>query len=128
MSTLIDHDLRVGRQLSEPAAIRPTPGWDDWATAQARIRTVAPAGSSQTLLLVGVLDVATAVLGRRQLRGALEAGRGPLVLDCSAVGFIDAAWFGVLVSTARYGSQLGRRVIVASPSERVARLLGLVGL
>jgi anti-anti-sigma factor len=66
------------------------------------------------VLLVGELDAATAVLGRRQLRGALEMRRGPLVLDCSSVRFIDASWLGVLVSTARYARQVGRKVTVAA--------------
>jgi anti-sigma B factor antagonist len=95
---------------------------------QSGIRATAPLGRSQILLLVGELDAATAVLARRQLRDALERGRGPLVLDCSSVRFIDAAWLGVLVSTARYARQLGRKVTVAAPSPRVLRVLRFVGL
>lgn len=112
----------------ERAATGPAPVWGDWAAAQSRIRTTAPSAESQSLLLVGELDVATAVLGGRQLREALETGRGPLVLDCSRVRFIDAAWLGLLVGTARYGAQLGRKVTVAAPSPRVLRVLRLIGL
>jgi anti-anti-sigma factor len=130
MSTFVD-ELRI----SSPAT-HPVPGGPSrrparpvgWAPTQSRVRTTAPLGRPQTLLLVGELDAATAVLGRRQLRGALEIGRGPLVLDCSSVRFIDAAWLGVLVSSARYARQLGRKVTVAAPSPRVLRVLRLVGL
>jgi anti-sigma B factor antagonist len=113
MSTLID-ELKV-----DPPPI-------DGALLQ-RV-TMAPLERPQTLLLVGDLDSATAVVGRRQLRGALEVGRGPLVIDCSSVRFIDASWLGVLVSTAHYARELGRKVTVAAPSPRVLRVLRLVGL
>lgn len=123
-----DYEVHDDECNFEQATTRPTSVWTDWSPAQCRIRTTAPFGRPQTLLLVGELDVATAVLGRRQLREALEMGRGPLVLDCSSVRFIDAAWLGVLVSTARYARQLGRKVSVAAPSPRVLRVLRLVGL
>lgn len=119
--------LRGGVASSEGATIRPTSARTSWATAQSCIVTTMWSGPPQTLLLVRELDGATAVLGRGQLRKALEAGRGPLLLDCSAVRFIDAAWVGVLVSTARYGEQLGRKVRIAAASPRVVRVLRLVG-
>jgi anti-sigma B factor antagonist len=87
-----------------------------------------PDEASQTFLLAGELDAATAARGRRQLRSAVRTGHGPLVLDCSAVQFIDAAWLGVLVGTARYGNELGRKVMVVNPSDRMSRLLRLLGL
>lgn len=90
--------------------------------------SIVPSGVPQTVLLSGELDAETAVVGRRQLVRALEAGKGPLLVDCSAVQFIDAAWLGVLVSTARYGRKLGRRVTVSAPGGCVARLLALIGL
>lgn len=83
---------------------------------------------SQTMSLGEELDAATAVVGRRELCRALETGGGPLVLDCSAVEFIDAAWLAVLVHVVRYGRRLGRRVIIGDPSSRVLRVLRLVGL
>jgi anti-anti-sigma factor len=100
----------------------------NWVPEQSRLRSGPPFAPSQTVFLVRVLDVATAVSGRLQLRRELETGRGPLVIECSAVWFIDAAWLGVLVSTARYGAQLGRKVTVVAPSPRVLRVLRLVGL
>ncbi len=106
-------------ERSERVPALSTSGWADWAPERRRITSASPWTLSQTVSLVRELDVATAVFGRLQLRRALETGRGPLVIDCSAVGFIDAAWLGVLVSTARYGAQLGRKVIVAAPSPRV---------
>ncbi len=114
-------------ELLERAVTRSSSVWGDSAPGQNRIK-VSSSGPAQTLFLVQELDVATAVFGRLQLRGALEAGRGPLLIDCSAVRFIDAAWLGVLVSTARYGVQLGRKVTVVVPSPRVLRVLHLVGL
>ncbi len=82
----------------------------------------------QCLFLTGELDAGTAVLGRRQLRAALQTGRGPLILNCSSVEFIDAAWLGVLVSISNYGARIGRQVVIGAPSPRVVRLLRLVGL
>jgi anti-sigma B factor antagonist len=139
MSTLID-ELRVDppdsrsipggpfRRLAPLAGQEPFRRSLAIDPAQNHVRTIGPLERPQTLLLVGDLDSATAVVGRRQLRQALEIGRGLMVLNCSSVGFIDAAWLGVLVSTARYAGQLGRKVSVAAPSPRVLRVLRLVGL
>jgi anti-sigma B factor antagonist len=157
MSTLIDRDLEVNRRgahvarggLSmrpvwvtghQPARRRLTnegelleragtcSAWADCAPERSRTKGPSQSALSQTMFLGRELDVATAVFGRLQLRRALETGRGPLVIDGSAVRFIDAAWLGVLVSTARYGAQLGRKVTVAAASPRVLRALHLVGL
>jgi anti-sigma B factor antagonist len=131
MSTFID-ELRVDPPpidgaLSQRVTTGPISVWTG-APTQSRIRTIAPLERPQTLLLVRELDSATAVVGRRQLRGPLEIGRGPLVIDCSSVRLIDASWLGVLVSSARYARELGRKVTVAAPSPRVLRVLRLVGL
>jgi anti-sigma B factor antagonist len=115
-------------EVLERAATRSSSVRADWVPGQGRIKSALPSAQSQTVFLVGELDVGTAVVGRLQLRGALETGQGPLVIDCSAVRFIDAAWLGVLVSTARYGAQLGRKVTVAATGPRVLRALHLVGL
>ena len=115
-------------ELLERAETCPTSVWTDFAPERSRIKGESSSAPSQTLFLARELDVASAVFGRLQLRRALETGRGPLLIDCSAVRFIDAAWLGVLVSTARYGAQLGRKVTVAAPSSRVLRVLHLVGL
>ena len=115
-------------ELLDRAGTCPTSAWADWAPERSRTKGPSPSALSQTMFLVRELDVATAVFGRLQLRRALETGRGPLVIDGSAVRFIDAAWLGVLVSTARYGAQLGRKVTVAAASPRVLRALYLVGL
>jgi anti-anti-sigma factor len=116
------------REPSEREAALSSPGWVDWEPERRCSKAVSPSAGPLTVFLPGELDVATAVVGRLQLRRGLETGRGPLFIDCSAVRFIDAAWLGVLVSTARYGAQLGRKVIVAEPSPRVLRALRLVGL
>ena len=110
------------------AAIGSPLGPADWVSRQTRANSTSLSGPYQTLVLVQELDLATAVFGRLQLRRALETGRGPLVIDCSAVRFIDATWLGVLLSTARYGAQLGRKVTVSRPRPRILRVLRLVGL
>jgi anti-anti-sigma factor len=120
--------LNGGDELLGLAAAYPASVWADRAPEQRRTKGASQPGTSQTVFLARELDVATAVFGRRQLRGALETGRGRLVIDCSAVRFIDAAWLGVLVSTARYGAQLGRKVNVGAPSLRVLRVFRMVGL
>ena len=121
--------------LNLPADVPHTDGALDhealWAT-RIPARDFSPqrwsAAAPQSLLLTGELDAGTAILGRRRLHAALHAGRGPLILDCSSVEFIDAAWLGVLVGISNYGGRIGRQVVVAAPSPRVARLLRLVGL
>ena len=80
--------------------------------------------------VVGSVDLDTAPILRRALADALaDLGRGQtLVVDLSAVDFIDAAGMGVLVGTANQARRGGGQLALCSPSPAVRRVLQVVQL
>ena len=86
-----------------------------------------PTTQSIVLLLRGVLDYASAA----ELRAAISAvaGRQPaprlIVVDLSAVEFIDDTGVGTLVVGNRICHQIGIDLAVRNPSPLIRRLLGI---
>ena len=56
------------------------------------------------------------------------AGRGPLVIDTSAVTFIDSSGLAFLLQLQSVASDAGRSVTLRDPSGVVVDLLAMVGL
>jgi anti-anti-sigma factor len=86
---------------------------------------VQPDADGRTLRLIGELDLSTVddFLGRVEDR--LDEGGGDLVLDASALAFIDSTGVKALVDVAgRLGA--GREVVVVGPSAPAARALELL--
>lgn len=73
--------------------------------------------------LGGDVDVGSAQSLRETLGDALE--RGPVVVDLSAVRFIDSAGIGLLVTGHRRAAEQGVGFAVAAPSDGAARVLSL---
>jgi anti-anti-sigma factor len=82
--------------------------------------SVATVGGGWQVRPVGEIDCATA----DQLRAALDAADGPVVLDCSGVAFIDAAGLGVVASA----SKSGRTMLLIGTSAFLRRVLHMVGM
>jgi anti-sigma B factor antagonist len=59
---------------------------------------------------------------------AVLAGQGPLVIDTSAVTFIDSSGMAFLLQLHGVASDAGRPVVLRDPSGVVIDLLALVGL
>lgn len=82
-----------------------------------------------TVAVGGVLDLATRAEFMAHTTEALQACRaGTLVLDLSAVSFVDSSGLGGLVAILDQGRAAGTRVVITDPSPRVARLLELTAL
>lgn len=79
--------------------------------------------ASTLVLLSGRLDVTTVADVRVALHAAVDAGSGPLVLDLSGVGVVDATGLGVLVGTHRRAGRAGRALVLRDVSARLGRLL-----
>ena len=81
------------------------------------------------LQLAGPLSVGRNVrLLRRAVGAALaEEGRG-LVLDLSAVGYLDAAGIGALISSHRRALRSGQRVVLTGLRHHVREILGVTRL
>lgn len=79
------------------------------------------------LRLTGEIDAACATDLTEKL-DPLPAGEGDVILDLSAVGFIDSSGLRVLIDAHQRAEQLGRRVVMTAPSAAVARLFDISGL
>lgn len=82
-----------------------------------------------TVTASGVLDLASrADFLSHSTQALTSCAGGTLVLDLSAVTFVDSSGLGGLVAILDQGRAQGTRVVIADPSPRVARLLELTAL
>lgn len=80
-----------------------------------------------SVVVSGEIDVMSVVALRQTLLQALEETSGTLVVDLSAVAFIDAAGVGALVDVANKAAAGRRRLMVSRPSAAVRRIIGILG-
>jgi anti-anti-sigma factor len=85
-------------------------------------------GDTQTIELVGELDIEGAPLSRRAVRDACTAGRRTIVLDLGGLTFMDSSGVHLIVEAYRRLSDGGRELVIARPPQHVRRLLELCGL
>lgn len=78
--------------------------------------------------VLGEVDVATAPALREALDAAVDGGSDPLVVDLSAVTFIDSTGLGVLIGARKRCIDAGRelRVVVSEP--RILKVFEITGL
>jgi anti-anti-sigma factor len=76
----------------------------------------------------GELDLSTADQLQETLGSAIAEGSGPIVLDLESLRFCDSAGLAVMVRTHNLLAGEGRRLVIASPSTAVSRVLELSGL
>jgi len=75
----------------------------------------------------GEVDIETAPRMRAALAAAVDAGL-PVVVDLGGVTFMDSFGFGVLAAAHERGAQAGTPVLLRAVSQRIRRLLGVLGL
>jgi anti-anti-sigma factor len=80
------------------------------------------------LTVAGEVDIATWPKLVRQLHTLLDAGERKVVVDMSAVEFIDASGIGALVGAACIARDAGGTIALARPSRAVLRLLDIMQL
>jgi len=84
-------------------------------------------GDRLLLIVDGELDVHTAAPLRERLEAAIDDGTKEIVIDATAVAFMDSTGLGSIVRPATLLAERdGRMVVVASPS--VARVFALTHL
>ncbi len=76
----------------------------------------------------GEIDLATAPRLREAISDHLTAGVVHLVLDLTAVSFMDSTALGVLVGAGKKVAGLGGSLKVVSQDPRIVRLLAVTGL
>lgn len=86
----------------------------------------APGGAS-IVVIAGELDLATSPQ-LLDIASRFEARSQPVVLDLSAVTFVDSSGVRALLDAERLAGDKGRRLALYRPSMAVARLLDLVDL
>ena len=82
------------------------------------------ASSPAVVRLRGELDLA----GVPRLLSVLACLDGAVDLDCSGVGFIDAAGLGAILRAHRQCSARGAQLVVVDPSPVVVRLMQMLEL
>src|SRR4051812_17639058 len=85
-------------------------------------------GDSQTIELVGELDIEGAPLARRALRDACAATVHTIVLDLGGLTFMDSSGVHMIVEAQRRLSDSDRELVIARSPAQVLRLLELCGL
>lgn len=100
------------------------------AKGQVRASIAADAGPT-TVWLRGDQDLSTSAELLTMLDGVVACGAGDVVVDLSAVSFMDAGTIGHIVRATNRLAVQSREVVVRRPSApalRVLRICGLVGL
>lgn len=90
------------------------------------VRTVVRGGES-LVTVCGDVDLATAAQFQEELARAVAGGL-PVVLDCSAVAFIDSMGLRSLLHATEKAEAEGVQLRLAAVSAPVARILDLAGL
>jgi anti-sigma B factor antagonist len=86
-------------------------------------------GSSGLVLAVaGELDIATAPALREHLEAAIKAGRHRLVIDLSAIDFLDSVALATIVHAKKELPEEGRLALAVDPSSYVMLIFESSGL
>ncbi|MFF9909095.1 STAS domain-containing protein [Streptomyces sp. NPDC013457] len=80
------------------------------------------------LTVGGELDLDTATLLHHHLANQFLHGRHQLVLDLSALSFMDSSGLNVLIRAAREAREAGGDLHLAAPAPAVRRILEITGL
>ena len=107
-------DVRVTSPTGEPRGIQMTE------------ETFEPAGL--VLTVSGELDIATAPSLRDQLTAAIDAGRYRLVIDLSAIDFLDSVALAAIVHAKRLLPEHGKMALAIDPSSYVMLVFESGGL
>lgn len=83
---------------------------------------------TETLFVMGELDISTAPTLERAVRDALDGQGGEFRLDLSQLTFMDSTGANSLLHLHKRVDGLGRRLVVVSPTDAVRMVLEILGL
>lgn len=110
-----------------PGTVGGAPGFGRDALQRALVQIAAEGRGAEWVIQVGgEIDICTSPQLQRALEEAIDGSRGQLIIDLSAVEFIDLSGLRVLLSVIRRAGP--RDVAVTNPSLIVRRMLDLTGL
>jgi anti-anti-sigma factor len=84
--------------------------------------------TKETLYVTGELDVSTVTTLERAVARRLDGQGGAFYLDLSALSFMDSSGAHALVRLHHRLTDLGRQLVVDSPTPQVRRVLEILGL
>jgi anti-anti-sigma factor len=87
-----------------------------------------PNGPADTLYVNGELDVSTASALERAVLRSLDGQAGEFHIDINALSFMDSTGAQALLRLHRRLNDLGRRLVVVSPTRQVRQVLEVLGL
>ncbi|SOD72058.1 anti-sigma B factor antagonist [Jatrophihabitans sp. GAS493] len=76
----------------------------------------------------GDVDFYSAPALRERLTDLLEEGERPVIVDLSAVGFIDSTGLGALVAALNLANERARTLSIVANQDRVTKLFRITGL
>lgn len=89
---------------------------------------VLPGPAACVVRIAGELDASDAPRVRALLAEQVLSGTGSLVLDLSALSFIDSAGLAAIIAAHKGTRSAGTRLVLAGPSEAVRKVLAVTGL
>lgn len=94
-----------------------------------RLRTrTSTAGDSPVVSVRGEVDMETAPDLRALLLSAAQRSTGPLLVDLSAVSYMDSSGAGTLVLVKRELEKAGRKLVLINPQPRVRGVFEIANL
>ncbi|WP_444542254.1 STAS domain-containing protein [Cellulomonas phragmiteti] len=90
--------------------------------------TTEDVGARTVVHVAGEIDVASADRLRESVAQLLSDGRTDLVVDLSAVTFMDSTGLGLLVGTLKRVRLAGGRLVLVVDSERLLKVFRITGL
>lgn len=85
-------------------------------------------GDRTVVSLGGEIDVYTAPFVRERLDEVIHDGKIDIIVDLSAVRFLDSTGLGVLVGRLKLARGLGGALRLVSPDDRVLKVFQITGL
>jgi anti-sigma B factor antagonist len=81
-----------------------------------------------TVMFAGELDIASADQAYEYVRDAIDAQRGPVLLDMAGLCFCDARGLGALARMSRHARRTGSPLHLRAPSPRLMKIIRITGL
>jgi anti-sigma B factor antagonist len=85
-------------------------------------------GNATIVRVRGDVDVATSPQLRAELQTAIDAGTKEVVVDVSAMDFIDSAGLGVLIGALKRAREADVRLVLRGVQPSPRKVLGITGL
>lgn len=85
-------------------------------------------GSATVVAVTGELDVSTAPELEERLQQLIDGGSADLVVDLSAIDFLDSTGLGVMVKALKWAREAGGGLRVVATEERITKVFTITGL